>query len=383
MKHRNFRTTALATALGFAVAGTSLAQDTPGAPRAAQQQELEAARAQLDAAAQRYAELAQRYGAEANVIKLERDLFRKPVIGVVLSPSQEGGVRIAGVTPGGAAAEAGLAGGDRIIAIDGKPLAGSDADARLEAAREAIGRHKEGSKVRLRYLRNGKEATVALEPRVGDRVMFFDTAPIAMPDMAKVRAEMEVARAHAKAARAQLPKLRSDALAARADAERMAALAPKIRAEVLHLGDCAEQPCAFPVLAEAFRWNGLNLASLDQDLGGYFGTDDGVLVLSAGPELKGLRAGDVIQRVDGKPVSSPREVMDALRGRKTGDKVEIGYLRNRGAGTAMISVPEPMRFPVPPAPPAPPPPPALPTPHAMPAPPAPPVPPPPPPPPVD
>ena len=40
--------------------------------------------------------------------------------------------------------------------------------------------------------------------------------------------------------------------------------------------------------------------------------------------------------------------MEVLRGRKTGEKVEIGYLRNRGAGTAMISVPEPMRFPLPP-----------------------------------
>ena len=76
-------------------------------------------------------------------------------------------------------------------------------------------------------------------------------------------------------------------------------------------------------------------------------------------------------------VDSPRALMEALRGRDTGDKVEVGYLRNRGAGTAMISVPEPMRFPVPPAPPAPPAPPSPPT--AVPAPPAPPAPPPPPP----
>lgn len=300
--------------------------------------------------------------ADAERVRLHSSLLRKPVIGVVLAPSSEGGVRIAGTTPGSAAAEAGLVGGDRIIAIDGKPLAGSDPDARLEAAREAIAAHGEGSKVRLRYVRGGKEATVAVAPRPGDRVVFLDAAPVALPDMSKIRIQVEEARAATEAVRAQMPK---------------------IRREIMHLSDCDGEPCAFPVLAEALRWNGFNLASLDKDLGGYFGTDRGVLVLSAGPELAGLRAGDVIQRVDGKAVDSPRAVMEALRGRETGDKVEIGYLRKRAVGTTMIAVPEPMRFPVPPPPPAPPAPPALPTPHAMPAPPAPPVPPPPPPPPVD
>ena len=45
------------------------------------------------------------------------------------------------------------------------------------------------------------------------------------------------------------------------------------------------------MLAEAFRWNGLNLASVDAKLGRYFGTDRGVLVLSSGPDLAGLQAG--------------------------------------------------------------------------------------------
>ena len=344
---------ALATPLG----GAALAQaSAPRAPEAADQQALDAARAELDAAARRYAELAQRHGGDPGMHAFEMTMLRKPVIGVVLAPATEGGVRIAGVTPGSAAASAGLASGDRIVAIDGKPLPGSDADARVQVAREAIARHDTDSKVQLRYVRAGREASVTVAPRVGDRVMFFDgTAPMAMPnlpDMPRLHAEVAAAHEAARATRAAMPM---------------------VRREVLRLVDCANPPCNLPVLAEALRWNGLNLASLDQDLGGYFGTDKGVLVVSAGDELEGLRAGDVIQSVDGKPVASPRELMEALRGRDTGARIDVGYLRNRHAGTTVIRVPEPMRFPLPPPAPAPPAPPAAPTPPAAPAPPAPPI----------
>jgi hypothetical protein len=157
----------------------------------------------------------------------------------------------------------------------------------------------------------------------------------------------------------------------------MPSIAPDIRREIIRLGpggDCKGEHCKIPVLAEALRWNGLNLASVDPALGRYFGTDRGVLVLSTGPELASLQPGDVVRSVAGKPVASPREVMDALRGRETGSKVAVEYLRDRKPATAQLTVPEPMRFriPAPPAPPAPPVP-------AAPAPPPPPAAPPPPP----
>jgi hypothetical protein len=152
----------------------------------------------------------------------------------------------------------------------------------------------------------------------------------------------------------------------------MPSIAPDIRREIIRLGpggDCKGEHCKIPVLAEALRWNGLNLASVDPALGRYFGTDRGVLVLSTGPELASLQPGDVVRSVAGKPVASPREVMDALRGRETGSKVAVEYLRDRKPATAQLTVPEPMRFPIPPAPPAPPAPPTA----APPAPPTPPL----------
>jgi PDZ domain len=107
----------------------------------------------------------------------------------------------------------------------------------------------------------------------------------------------------------------------------------------------------------------LNLASVDASLGRYFGTSAGVLVLSSGPSLGQLQAGDVILRVDGKTVATPRAVMDALRDKSADSVVAIDYLRDRKAGSAQLKVPEAMVFPaMPPMPPAPPAPPAPPRP---------------------
>ena len=116
-------------------------------------------------------------------------------------------------------------------------------------------------------------------------------------------------------------------------------------------------------LADAFRWNGLNLASLDAQLGRYFGTDRGVPVLSTGAALRQLQAGDVILRVDGKAVDSPRAVMETLRDKPEDSTVPVDYLRDRNTGSAQIKVPKAMLFPpmppVPPKPPTPPTPPRL------------------------
>jgi hypothetical protein len=128
-------------------------------------------------------------------------------------------------------------------------------------------------------------------------------------------------------------------------------IAPEVQRELRRLGkleDCKGDDCQLPLLAEAFRWSSLNLATVDASLGRYFGTDAGVLVLSRGDDLDELQAGDVIRKVEGKAVSSPREVMDALRGKPEDAKVAIEYLRDRQPRTAIITVPRsmPLRLPV-------------------------------------
>jgi len=78
------------------------------------------------------------------------------------------------------------------------------------------------------------------------------------------------------------------------------------------------------------------------------------------------------RRAEEKPVSTPREVMNALRGRPADSQLGVEYLRDRRAGNVRITIPKamPLRIPlpaVPPAPPAPPAPPVAPKPAAAPS----------------
>jgi serine protease Do len=66
---------------------------------------------------------------------------------------------------------------------------------------------------------------------------------------------------------------------------------------------------------------GIDGEPLTQQLAQYFGVEDGVLVMTVHPhtpaERAGMKAGDVILKVNGTPVSSPREISALLRpGRK-------------------------------------------------------------------
>jgi membrane-associated protease RseP (regulator of RpoE activity) len=349
---KNHRTsTTLALALGLALAGTAIAQTTP---TPAQQQELHAARAELDKAAQRLAELHRKYGGADAPIRIEKHVLRRPVIGVLLAPDDAGGVRIAGVTPGSAAADGGLQSGDRITSIDGKALKATDGEARVEEARERLAALDAKTPVKLGYERYGKARVVALTPRVGDRLMVVPDGAMFGGDIkvfttddgnVEVFAERMRAEAGDAARRARIAEVhaRSSAGDAARHAEWTSAIAPDVRTEIIRLGkDCKGDDCKLPVLAEAFRWNGLNLAAVDAQLGRYFGASEGVLVLSTGKELEGLQAGDVIRKIGGKPVSNPREAMEALRAQAPESKVGVEYLRDRNPASAQVTVPKAM-----------------------------------------
>jgi len=74
----------------------------------------------------------------------------------------------------------------------------------------------------------------------------------------------------------------------------------------------------------------LELASLNPDLGKYFGVDDGVLVISAPKDsLLGLKGGDVVLAVDGRKPSGPSHLMRILRSYDRGETFKMDVLRNR------------------------------------------------------
>jgi membrane-associated protease RseP (regulator of RpoE activity) len=315
----------LAVALAALCAGGIAAAQTKTPPKsdAAAEAQLEAARADLERAAKRVAELSRQLGREEGPVRIERRMIRRPVLGVLLAPDDQTGVRIAGVTPDSAAAAAGLKSGDRVTSIGGRQILGSSGALRVENARKLLAELDTKTPVKLGYLRDGRSATVSVTPKLDDDVV--------------------VLRGHGDAPMA---------------IERMhpPGVAPRIRSEVFRIGprgECKGKDCKLPAFAEAFRWHGLNLASVDRSLGRYFGTERGVLVLSTG-ELAGLQPGDVIQKIDGKAVDSPREAMDVLHDKPADALVLVEYLRDRKVASTRVKVPKalPLRIPLPPPPPA-------------------------------
>lgn len=317
---------ALAAALA---AGAASAQDTDN-------RTLEQARADLQRAAARVAALS----ADRAVHVARR--HTRPVLGVVLAPDADAGVRIAAVTPGSAADDAGLRSGDRVVGIAGSPILGRDGERRLDNARGLLRGLAGATPVRVDYERAGRRTSVDITPRPGTGVAMLSGDELARTlegvregldgvDMQRIGEQVRIATSGIG------QEVERALAAAGLDA------------------DCEGRACGTPRLLSAVRWSGLNLAALDADLGRYFGTDRGVLVLSTG-SIDGLRAGDVIQRVDGEAVATPRDVMRRLRGRDEGERVAIGYLRDRRSGTAQVTVPaqRSLRLVAPPAPPAPP-----------------------------
>ena len=265
------------------------------------------------------------------------------MIGVVLAPDKNG-LRVDAVTPGGPADKAGVRDGDVLTAVDGKKLAGEDAG-------DALHDLKIGQGVKLTVLHDGKSREVALKAERREPFVFSDAfgkGGLLPPDFDhRIQLKVHDAMRHA-----------NDGM------------------RELHL---------------MTPWWGLNLATLNPDLGGYFGTDKGVLVLSADADAyKGLKSGDVVQDVGGHAVNRPEDALRLLRDAPAGSEVKLQVLRQRKPLTLSLKAPEfkgifvpppppaPPAPPAMPAPPAPPPPAALPAPRAMPTPPAPPAPPPPP-----
>jgi S1-C subfamily serine protease len=74
----------------------------------------------------------------------------------------------------------------------------------------------------------------------------------------------------------------------------------------------------------------LELAPLNPDLGAYFGTTEGVLVIRAPKDgTLGLKGGDVVQAVDGRKPAGPSHLLRILRSYDRGETFKLDILRNR------------------------------------------------------
>jgi hypothetical protein len=308
---------------------------------AATRDELQRAREALRDQSARVAELTRELTRDGVKQALADSRIGRPVIGVVLQADEEAGARLVAVTPEGPAARAGLRSGDRLLAVDGVAIGPGSSEERLVRARELIGRPQDQQRLRLAIERDGRgeEIEVTAERIAGAGAIDLDEL------VARIRSMP-----------APVPGLAFEI----ADITPFAACPP---------GDAS----CFGAL-DALRWRGLRMARVEPELGRYFGTDRGVLVLAVDREqLAPLQPGDVLLEVAGAAVDDPASVMRALGGVQAGEEVALRLRRDRRDIDVTLAAPRFSRLPVPPAPPAPPAPPEPPAPWQGGAPPAPPA----------
>lgn len=323
---------------------------------AAIEKEMSDLQARIGELAERMAALSLKVGndASATALRYLADTNRG-MLGVAVDPDDDG-IHVDAVTPGGPAERAGLKAGDVITAINGKAMSWDDASlpAGLLNSMTAFSDLKAGAPVKLTVLRDGKVLHLTATP---ERLSGSDW-------QATVRAAERAAQA--ASAQVNSPEFQTQIRQQIAEALDHASGATRSAIKISHGG---------PGWDITAPWWGLNLASLSPELGQYFGTDKGALVLSRDAKrYPALEPGDVITQVGSTPVTGPQDAMRAFLGAPTDKPVEVTVRRHGKSVTLAFKAPPRWLVLPPPPPPAPPPPPKLAPPPAPPAPPKPAVP---------
>lgn len=211
------------------------------------------------------------------------------------------GAELSGVTPGGPAERAGLRAGDIVTTFNGERLAG-----RYPVASEY--QSEPGMKL-VHFAQELDDGdTVAVEYRRGREQQ---RATI-------IASELEPERWFSYAW--DPPRLELDSLGHRKMAGDL------VRSMIVAFGD---------------RWLDMELVSLNPELGEYFGTNEGLLVIRAPRDTAlNLRSGDVILRIDGRTPSSHSQLMRVFRSYSVGEPVQIEIMRQKRRMTVTASIPE-------------------------------------------
>jgi predicted metalloprotease with PDZ domain len=285
---------------GLLVGANALAADspapatgsTPGSPGADLDAQLAAARQKLEAAARDVAQLSAQLGQSA--MARVRSLRTRAVLGLQLQvepSSKEQGATVMGVSPGGPAAEAGIASGDVIVALNGESTTGPNAPRVVVERMAAV---RPDSKVTVKVLRDGKSKEFTVTARAG---MVDLIPPFGGPG----------------------PQWRE----------------PNQTWQQIELR-------GGPALGVGVLFDGMELADISPGLGQYFGTAQGVLVVRVpheGEFLK-LQDGDVILSIDGRVPENSSHATRILRSYQPGEKIQLKIMRQKKSMELEGTLPE-------------------------------------------
>lgn len=310
----------IAAILMFGLLTPLMAADADESEREAARKALEAARAELEAARETLREAARAMGEAYGDMEIDTPrayAYRfmsnpdKAMIGVVLE-SADGGLKLIGVTPGGPAEEAGLQVGDTIVSINGESVI-IDSRGEMSILVDEMDKLESGDEADIVFLRDGKEQEVMVVADHREPFMWHDV----------IDGEFDVQFSEAM--------------------EDMEIRLSEMQAEIPSMS-FSFSPEHNVVVDRVLSYTGLHeleLVSMNEGLGDYFGTDRGVLVLSAPEENTwGVRSGDVILSIDGTEPSSPSKAWRALRSYEPGESVDLSIMREGTEQTLTAVAPE-------------------------------------------
>jgi C-terminal processing protease CtpA/Prc len=205
------------------------------------------------------------------------------VIGVQLdSNGSQDGAHVRDVSPGGPAAEAGIHAGDVIVAINGTEVKSEHSPNSIFRLMRNV---EPNSKVRIHVLRAGKPLDFEVTARPVENAWGIPGMP-SLPEMPFDGLSGFMGGAHGSVA-------------------------------------------------------GMELATLTPQLGSYFGTDKGVLVLRAPKNATfNLQDGDVILSIDGREPTSGSHATRILASYQPGEKVRLEVMRQKKKMAVEAMVPE-------------------------------------------
>jgi len=278
----------------LALADGAFAQDESEDRQTLQQQATEA-RARLEETAREVARLSAELGESYNRRLGEWAIStRRAQLGVNIEDAERG-VSVVGVSPGGPADDAGIETGDIIVALDGAEfLANGDVRA-SEVLIQQLGNVDPGEEVTLTILRDDETTDFVVETSDMWRGLYAYTA--------------------------------------------RDRLGPTVRAL-----DLNRQYFNLATLGPMGRWRDMELIELTPELGEYFGTETGLLVVRApADEQLQLVDGDVILDIGGRMPTSPEHAIRILRSFESGETLRVAIMRDQRRETLEFALPEPER----------------------------------------